>query len=276
MEIEHPILKYLRKELLPTAFCADCGCGTILNVFANVVDSLEIDPKDLVLVTGIGCASWIPSPYFKADTLHTTHGRPITFATGVKVMKPDMHVIVIAGDGDIAAIGGNHLIHAARRNIGISVFLVNNFIYGMTGGQFSPTTPTGTDTMTTPYGNPERTLDIARVVAAAGADYVARWTTLHVNRLQRAMEESMTKRGFSFVEIYSQCPTSFGRKIGKRKGIDFLEDFKKATITKDGELGPTKSGDGIVIGKFVDQDNPEFTDVLRKINDDRQKDASGK
>jgi 2-oxoglutarate ferredoxin oxidoreductase subunit beta len=276
MEIEHPILKYLRKELLPTAFCADCGCGTILNVFANVVDSLEIDPKDIVLVTGIGCASWIPSPYFKADTLHTTHGRPITFATGVKVMKPDMHVIVIAGDGDIAAIGGNHLIHAARRNIGLTVFLVNNFIYGMTGGQFSPTTPTGTDTTTTPYGNPERTLDIAKVVAAAGADYVARWTTLHVNRLHHAMQESLTKRGFSFVEIYSQCPTSFGRKIGKRKGIDFLEDFKKATITKDGELGLGKSGDGIVIGKFVDQDNPEFTDVLRKINDESQKDAPGK
>jgi 2-oxoglutarate ferredoxin oxidoreductase subunit beta len=276
MEIEHPTLKYLRKELLPTAFCADCGCGTILNVFANVVDNLQIDPKDIVLVTGIGCASWIPSPYFKADTLHTTHGRPISFATGVKVMKPDMHVIVIAGDGDIAAIGGNHLIHAARRNIGISVFLVNNFIYGMTGGQFSPTTPTGTDTTTTPYGNIERTLDIARVVAAAGADYVARWTTLHIKRLQKAMEESLTKNGFSFIEIFSQCPTSFGRKVGKRKGLDFLEDFKKATIVKDGDLQAMHEGDGMKIGKFVDQDKPEFTDGLRKINLEMQKAASGK
>ena len=154
---KYPMVKYLRKEALPTALCPGCGGGTVLNAFANAVDQLKLDPRDLVVVSGIGCSAWIASPYFLADTLHTTHGRAIAFATGVKVGLPDKKVVVISGDGDLASIGGNHLIHAARRNIDITVILVNNFIYGMTGGQVAPTTPFGakrqqlhTETSSTP------------------------------------------------------------------------------------------------------------------------------
>ncbi len=148
----YPMVKYLRREALPTALCPGCGGGTVLNAFANAVDGLKLDPKDLVVVSGIGCSAWIASPYFLADTLHTTHGRAIAFATGVKVGLPDKKVVVISGDGDLASIGGNHLIHAARRNIDVTVILVNNFIYGMTGGQVAPTTPFGAKTTTSRTG----------------------------------------------------------------------------------------------------------------------------
>jgi len=142
-EHRHPLMKYLRSEIMPHRFCPGCGCGTVLNAFVHAVDEMGLDPVRMVCVSGIGCSSWIPSPYFRADTLHTTHGRPIAFATGVKIMRPDLTVVVIAGDGDVAGIGGNHLIHAARRNVDLSVFMVNNMIYGMTGGQVAPTTPRG-------------------------------------------------------------------------------------------------------------------------------------
>jgi len=259
---------YLREELLPTAFCQGCGCGTVLNAYAQAIEELQINPKDIISVTGIGCSSWIPSPYFKADTLHTTHGRAIAFATGVKIMKPDAHVVVIAGDGDIAGIGANHLIHAARRNIGISVFLINNMIYGMTGGQVSPLTPIGDKTTTTPYGNPEYPFNIAEFVAAAGANYVSRWTTYHVFPLMEAIQKAMMKDGFAFVEILTQCPTSYGRRIGMRTGEDFLRYFKKNTINtlKAKDMTPEEIGDKILIGKFVERDRKEFTRILRDQN----------
>jgi len=266
--MQHELLKYLRKDLLPTAFCSGCGCGTVLNQFCHLIDELDITPDDIISVTGIGCSSWIPSPYFSGDTLHTTHGRAIAFATGVKVMKPEKKVIVIAGDGDIAGIGGNHLIHAARRNIDLTVFLVNNFVYGMTGGQVSPATPHETDTTTTPHGNPEHPFKIAELVAAAGGVYVARWTTYHVFPLKKAMKEAIQKKGFSFVEICSQCPTSYGRRIGKREGIDILNDFKKDSIKIDNaqKYSEEELDSKIVIGKLVDKSRPEFVEHLRKLN----------
>jgi 2-oxoglutarate ferredoxin oxidoreductase subunit beta len=226
---------YLREELLPTTFCQGCGCGTVLNTYAQAIEEMQIDPKDIISVTGIGCSSWIPSPYFKADTLHTTHGRAIAFATGVKIMKPDAHVVVIAGDGDIAGIGANHLVHAARRNIGISVFLINNMIYGMTGGQVSPLTPIGDKTMTTPYGNPEYPFNIAEFVAAAGANYVSRWTTYHVFPLMEAIQKAMTKE-------------------------NTINTLKAKDMT------PEEIGDKILIGKFVERDRKEFTQILREQN----------
>lgn len=266
--MQHELLKYLRKELLPTAFCSGCGCGTVLNLFCHLIDELNISPDDIISVTGIGCSSWIPSPYFSGDTLHTTHGRAIAFATGVKVMKPDKKVIVIAGDGDIAGIGGNHLIHAARRNIDLTVFLINNFVYGMTGGQVSPTTPYETDTTTTPHGNPEHPFKIAELVAAAGGSYVARWTTYHIFPLKKAMQEAIFKKGFSFVEICSQCPTSYGRRIGKREGIDILYDFKKESVKLNNTHKYTEEEleKKIVIGKFTEKTRPEFVDSLRDLN----------
>jgi 2-oxoglutarate ferredoxin oxidoreductase subunit beta len=262
---------YLREEILPTAFCPGCGCGTVLNLFIHTLDRCGIEQKDLILVTGIGCSSWIPSPYLKADTLHTTHGRPIAFATGAKIMQPEKHVVIIAGDGDLAGIGGNHLIHAARRNIGLKVFLVNNYIYGMTGGQVSPTTPAGISTTTTPYGNLEPPMKIAEVVAAAGADYVARWTTHHVRRLMYSMEAAMKKEGFSFVEIISQCPVSYGRKTAFREGLDMLKHFRDDSVFVEAASGMSEAAlEGkIIIGTLMDRKRIEFTRALRDFTEQR-------
>jgi 2-oxoglutarate ferredoxin oxidoreductase subunit beta len=274
----HRLYKYLREEVLPTAFCPGCGCGIVLNCFAHAVDELQIDPKDMVAVTGIGCSSWIPSPYLLVDTLHTTHGRPIPFATGVKVANPDKTVVVIAGDGDLIGIGGNHLIHAARRNIDIKVFLVNNLIYGMTGGQVAPTTPSGIPTATSPYGNLEHPFEIAELVAAAGATYVTRWTTYHVFPLMESMQKALTKKGFSFIEIRSPCPTSYGRKIDQKRGSDTMLEYKESSVRiQDTAMMSSEELNGkVIIGKFVEKDKEEFTDNLRKINQKVRNDKIGR
>lgn len=266
---KHRLLHYLRREILPTAFCSGCGCGTILGAFAQAMDELALPPEEIVLVTGIGCSSWIPSPYFRADTLHTTHGRPLAFATGVKIMLPHLKVIIIAGDGDIAGIGGNHLIHAARRNIDLCVFMVNNWNYGMTGGQVSPTTPIGARTTTTPYQNIEPPLKTAELVAAAGANYVSRWTTYHVFPLTEAIQYAITKRGFSFIEIISQCPVGYGKLAGMRTGSDFLSYYRdnSVRIEKARELSDEELKDKIVVGKIVERDGEEFVEKLYRINE---------
>jgi len=266
---EHELLKYLRREILPTTHCPGCGCGQVLNAFVNAIDDLKIDPASIISVTGIGCSSWIPSPYLKCDTLHTTHGRAVAFATGVKVVRPESAVVVIAGDGDLAGIGGNHLIHAARRNVGLAVFLVNNYIYGMTGGQVSPTTPFGVPTTTTPYDNAEYPMKIAELVAAAGANYVARWTTYHIRKLTAAMKEALQKKGFCFVEIVSQCPVSYGRRVGLRDGVAFLEYFRDNSVgvKKAAGMSEQELEKKIVVGKLVERDRIEFTESLRRINE---------
>ncbi|MFW9935856.1 MAG: thiamine pyrophosphate-dependent enzyme [Candidatus Thorarchaeota archaeon] len=199
---------YLRH--LPNAFCAGCGNGTILNGFVRAIDELiqakKIRHQDILGVSGIGCSAWIPSPHFRGDTLHTTHGRAIAFATGAKVMNPNLRVVVFTGDGDGAAIGGNHLIHAARRNIPMTVILVNNLNYGMTGGQSAPTTPLHVQTSTYPQ-HAEAPFDLAKLVLGAGASFVARWTTFYVNEIIATIKEAILHPGFAFIEIISQCPT---------------------------------------------------------------------
>ncbi len=264
-------LEYVRKPILPTVFCPGCGGGTVLNVLVHALDEERVDQKDLVAVTGIGCASWLPSPYLKSDTLHCTHGRAIPFATGVKVQKPELQVMVIAGDGDLSGIGGNHLIHAARRNIGLKVFLVNNFIYGMTGGQVAPTTPIDTRTATTPYGNPEPPFNIAQVVAAAGANYVARWTTYHAFQLKSAMKKAFATPGFTFVEIISQCPVSYGKST-KQDAVQMLQDFKDRSVPFEKSCGMTEDElEGqIVVGELVSRSRPEFTTVLEQVREKAQ------
>jgi len=271
---QHPMLKYLRQEILPTAFCVGCGCGTVLNVFTQAVDEKGIDPKEMVFVTGIGCSSWIPSPYFKGDTLHTTHGRPIAFATGVKVMRPELKVIVIAGDGDVAGIGGNHLVHAARRNIDISVFMVNNWNYGMTGGQVSPATPYGVRTSTTPYQNIEHPLQAAELVAAAGASYVSRWTTYHVVQLKKSIQHALDVDGFSFVEILSQCPVSYGKMVNMRTGVDFLKMYRDRSVRvkKAKEMTEEELENKFVVGALLERKRREFGAGLRKINESLKQD----
>jgi 2-oxoglutarate ferredoxin oxidoreductase subunit beta len=260
-------MDFVREEIMPHRFCSGCGCGTVLNAFTNAVEGIGLDSAKMVCVSGIGCSSWIPSPYFKSDTLHTTHGRPIAFATGVKVMRPDLTVVVIAGDGDVAGIGGNHLIHAARRNIDLSVFMVNNMIYGMTGGQVAPTTPAGVKTTTTPHRNVEPAFKVADLVVAAGASYVARWTTYHVFPLLESMQNAMSRKGFSFIEIMSQCPENYGRRIGLRTGIDFLRQFKEKAIRVDKARGISEEEleDRIVIGKLCDVERPEYVTELQKV-----------
>ncbi len=227
--------RYTRE--LPTLFCPGCGNGIVLNSFIRALDELGI-PQDRVLcVSGIGCSAWIPSPYFKGDALHTTHGRALAFATGAKVYRRDLITVVFTGDGDGAGIGGNHLIHAARRNIDITTILINNMSYGMTGGQLAPTTPHGGPTDTSPYGNPEYPFNLVDLVSAAGATYVARWTTYHAVELTRSIMEALEHRGFSFIEVLSQCPTYQRHIFGLRGPIEelptrILEMFAESTYVR--------------------------------------------
>jgi len=264
----HISLQYLREEALPSPFCPGCGNGTQINAFLKAVKDLgHEDFSGFAFVSGIGCGAWIPSPHFRADTLHTTHGRAVAFATGLKMANPDLKVVVISGDGDLATIGGNHLIHAARRNVDMTVICSNNYNYGMTGGQVSATTFTGDTTSTTPYGNPERPFDLSRPVAAAGANYVARWTTAHPNQAARAIRTALQRRGFTFIEMLSQCPTAYGRRAKVGDAQKFLEWFKALPIRKaDDPLGhrvPTK--DGLDLGVFVDRDEPGLVERMQEM-----------
>lgn len=228
--------RYLRH--LPTSNCAGCGNGTILNCFARAVDELELNIDKVLCVSGIGCSAWIPSPYFNSDTLHVTHGRALAFATGAKVFNNELTVVVFTGDGDGAGIGGNHLIHAARRNINVTTILVNNFNYAMTGGQLAPTTFFGIRTVTSPYGNPENPFDLCKLVKAAGATYVARWSTYHIRELRKSIKDAISNNGFSFIEVLSQCPTRQRRMFNLRGSVQheipakILEVFKESTYIR--------------------------------------------
>lgn len=264
-----PRRRYVREGLLPTVFCPGCGGGTVLNCFTRAVEAEGLAPEQLCSVTGIGCSSWVLSPYFAADTLHTTHGRAIAFATGVKVARPDLKVVVIAGDGDLSGIGGNHLIHAARRNIDLSVVMINNSIYGMTGGQVAPSTPTGTRSTTTPYGNPEPPIRAAELVAAAGASYVARWTTYHIPQLLRALRKLLAHNGFGFVEVVAPCPTSFGKAVGRRRAEDFMAFYRDHAVPLEeaGSYLNAAPDDRIIVGTLVErQDQPELTEQLESMS----------
>ena len=253
MADQHPMARYLRPGAELTTACPGCGDGMIAHSVLRAIDRMGMEMDGFVFVCGIGCAGWIPSPYFNADTLHTTHGRPIAFATGVKLARPDREVMVISGDGDLSAIGGNHLIHAARRNLNLTVICVNNGIFGMTGGQVAPTTPQDVRTTTTPYGNPERPFDLCRLVEAAGATYVARWTTAHPRQITRSVMQAVQHQGFAFVEVMSQCPVHFGKLSGIGGAVDMLEDLKARSVTlRQAERGmAAEMADRWVVGEFV-------------------------
>ncbi|MBD3405451.1 MAG: 2-oxoacid:ferredoxin oxidoreductase subunit beta [Candidatus Lokiarchaeota archaeon] len=260
--------QFLREEALPSPFCPGCGNGIVANSFLKAVADLgHTDLQKFSFVSGIGCGAWITSPHFKADTLHTTHGRAVAYATGLKAANPKLEVVVISGDGDLAAIGGNHLIHAARRNMDLTVICANNWIYGMTGGQVGPTTFTGDRTTTSPFGNPERPFDLARLVAAAGANYVARWTTAHPIPASRAIRTALQRRGFSFIEMLSQCPTAYGRRTKSGDAVDIIRWMKKLPIRKKDEpLGhrvPTR--ELLDLGVFADRDEPSFLESVEKM-----------
>ena len=213
---------YMREERLPHIWCAGCGHGILMRDVALAIDNLTLEKKDVIVVSGIGCSSRAAG-YMNFDTLHTTHGRAIAFATGIKMAKPHLKIVVITGDGDATAIGGNHLIHAARRNIDMTVVVFNNNIYGMTGGQFSPTTPTGDFATTAPYGSIDPDFDIPKLAEAAGATYTARGTAYHVPQTVKLIESAIAHEGFSLVECVSVCPTYYGRKNKKGDAVEMLK-----------------------------------------------------
>jgi 2-oxoglutarate ferredoxin oxidoreductase subunit beta len=251
-EMVHPFSKYLRSAMIPHIWCSGCGNGVVLNSFVHALDELQTDLDKLVVVSGIGCIGRTAG-YTNADSFHTTHGRAIPFATGVKLANPELEVVVISGDGDLFAIGGNHFIHAARRNIGIKVICANNFNYGMTGGQQGPTTPLESLTTTTPYGNIEHPFNLVHLAAASGATYVARWTTLHVRRLTQSIKRMLEKEGFCFIEVITPCPEIFGRHNKMRTGLEMMEWFRRASVVENfsdpskAEITPER----IVVGEFV-------------------------
>ncbi len=256
------IHSYLRpKKAFPNVWCPGCGIGIVMGSLVRAIDKLQIARDDITLVSGIGCSSRLPV-YLDFNTLHTTHGRALAFATGVKLAKPKMKVIVITGDGDCLAIGGNHFIHAARRNIDITTILINNMIYGMTGGQFSPTTPADSYATTSPYGNKENQFDIPKLAMAAGASYVARGTVYHVNQLDELITEAITKKGFSVVEAFSNCHTYYGRLNRAGDAVKMIEDMKKNVIPLKAaaKMPPEKLEGKMLTGVFADVEKDEYCD----------------
>lgn len=245
---------YLRPGIDSTPFCPGCGHGILMNHILRAIDELEINMDEMLFVSGIGCAAWIPSPHFNADTLHTLHGRAIAFATGAKMFEPKLNVMVISGDGDLASIGGNHLIHAARRNTDLTVICANNMIYGMTGGQAASTSPVGAVTSTTVEGNIYRPFDLCKLVLGAGAPYVARYSVTQPISMVKAIRHCLTTRGFGFIEVLSPCPTQFGRRNRYDSPADMLKLLMERCISKEeaAHLSKEQLKDVIITGEFSD------------------------
>ncbi|MDH5481527.1 MAG: thiamine pyrophosphate-dependent enzyme [Candidatus Bathyarchaeota archaeon] len=255
--------KYMRDLKFP--FCPGCGLFSVSDAFLRAVH--ELGYKDLskfVFCSGIGCSSWVPSPYYIGDSLHTLHGRSIPVATSVKLVRPDLNVVVFGGDGDIVGIGLGHFIHAARRNADVLVIMTNNMIYGMTGGQVAPTTPLRTKTTTTPYGSFEHPIDAARLAAAAGAAYSARWTTAHPNDLRKSIKKAIQTKGFGFIEAVSQCPTAYGRRAGFKDIGEMLKWFKESAIAveQSKKMSEKELEKRIVVGEFVQRSRPTLVETV--------------
>ena len=254
---------YIRERFFPHMWCPGCGHGIVLNSLLRAVERLNFSKNEIVMVSGIGCSSRI-SGYVDFHTLHTLHGRALAFATGVKMGLPDLNVIVPMGDGDALAIGGNHFIHAARRNIAITAIVMNNRIYGMTGGQFSPLSGYGTFATTAPYSNIDHGFDVVELATAAGATFVARATTFHAKQMTDIFVDAILHEGFSVVEVLSQCPTYFGRKNKAGSAADMMEYFRKNT-TPVGSAAKQKNPELIERGIFVQKDLPEYCSEYDKI-----------
>jgi 2-oxoglutarate ferredoxin oxidoreductase subunit beta len=275
--LTHPLQEYIRPSAAQTSNCPGCGNGTAAQSILRAFQKLSLSLDEFVFVSGIGCSAWIPSPFFYADVLHTTHGRAIAFATGIKLSRPDRRVMVISGDGDLTAIGGNHLIHAARRNIDMIVVCINNGIYGMTGGQMAPTTPLGLKTQTTPFGNIEQAFDISRLAEAAGASFVARWTTYHPRQLTRTVMKALGRKGFSLIEVVSQCPVQLGKKSRIGSATEMLEDYRKrsVSVSKAREMHAADLKDRIVVGELTDNEKPSLTEELAALRSGLSGQGSG-
>ncbi len=259
---KHHMDAYLRADRMPHIWCPGCGLGSILHCFLSGLLKSGLSLDKVVMVSGIGCTGRAAG-YVKLDSFHVTHGRAIPFATGLKLANPELKVVVFSGDGDLIAIGGNHFIHAARRNIDMTVICVNNFTYGMTGGQLGPTTPLGARTATSPEGNIEPPFNVPYLAVASGATYIARWTSWHVRQLERTITEALLKRGFSVVEVLSPCPTLYGRMNKQPTGLEQLKYYRDNSIIRHSadpkDVGISLNGK-IIVGKFVDIELPTLAD----------------
>jgi len=266
--------KYLRHhKKFPHVWCPGCGNGIVLGAFIRAIERLGLQKDDIVLASGIGCSGRMPT-YVDFNTLHTTHGRALTFATGIKLAKPSLNVIAVMGDGDATAIGGNHFIHAARRNLDITAIIINNQIYGMTGGQASPTTPYGAYSTTSSFSNIEHAFSIAELAVAAGASFVARGTVYHAVQLDKLIEKGISKNGFSVVEVMSNCHVQFGRRNKMSDPATMLNWFKDQAISAENgsSMPPDSLHDKFTIGILADVDKPDYIEEYKKI----RKKAKGK
>ncbi len=263
------IYKYLRHDKkFPHVWCGGCGIGILLGSLIRAIDHLGYTKDEIVLVSGIGCSGRLPV-YVDFNTLHTTHGRALTFATGAKLAKPELKVIVVMGDGDATAIGGNHFIHAARRNVDVTAIIVNNSIYGMTGGQYSPTTPYGQRATTATYGSVENSFNISQLAVCAGAVFVARGTVYHTRQLDQLIERALQKKGFSVVEVISQCQTHYGRlnKLGNQVEMMKWQRDSAVPVEKAKTLSPEEMAGKFEIGILVDREAPTYHEEYARIRE---------
>ena len=268
-EVTKLIHKYLRHDKrFPHVWCPGCGNGIVLGALIRAIDRIGLTKDEIVLASGIGCSGRM-NVYVDFNTIHTTHGRALTFATGIKLANPSLTVISVMGDGDATAIGGNHLIHAARRNLNLTAIIINNQIYGMTGGQYSPTTPYGSIASTSIHGNIEHAFSIAELTATAGAAFVGRGTVYHAKLLDRLIEKAILKRGFSVVEIMSNCHIQYGRRNKMGNPVKMLEWFRDhaVTIEKAAGMSPENLEDKFTIGILADLEKPVYTEEYQKIRD---------
>ncbi|HSP16117.1 MAG TPA: thiamine pyrophosphate-dependent enzyme [Thermoanaerobaculia bacterium] len=272
---EPAIAPLLRVDRLPNVWCPMCGIGTVVKCYATALQRSGLDLDKVSIVSGIGCTGRAAG-YMKLDGFHTTHGRAIPFATGLKLGRPELFVTVFSGDGDLAGIGGNHFIHAARRNLDLLVILINNFTYGMTGGQNAPTTPIDAKSSTMPFGNFEPPFNIPQLAAAAGAPFVARWTALHVRQLTWTIEEAIQKKGFRLIEVIAPCPTLYARLNKLGTGLDQMRFYENNAEIRHGANPAEVAIDfqkPFVCGKFVDVEKPTYLDLMhahyRKVLGDK-------
>ncbi len=262
---KHPLDDLIRADRMPHIWCPGCGIGIVMRCYAKAILEFDAPIDNHVVVSGIGCTGRVAG-YMDLDSYHTTHGRPIPFATGLKLANPELLVTVFSGDGDLAAIGGNHLIHAARRNVDLKVICVNNFNYGMTGGQFGPTTPCGARSTTTPYGNPELPFNLPYLLAAAGAGFVSRWTTIHVRQILEDILYTFGKPGFSFIEVLAPCPIGFGKSNNINEGLDEMRLYRERCVVdpkvdmRQLEID-LREERPIYVGRMVDRDQRAYQPV---------------
>ena len=266
--------RYLKDGILPHMWCSGCGIGTMLGAMLRAFEELEFNNQDTVVVTGIGCTGKLDD-YLVTNALHTTHGRALAYATGIKAFNPRLNVVVVMGDGDGVTIGGNHFIHAARRNMDLTAIVLNNYNYGMTGGQVSGTTPEWSITSTTAYGNPEREFDICALAETAGANYVARGTTYHGWELKENIKEALTRKGFSLVEVISPCPTHFGRSNEMKETAAMLLSLRDRALplARFRSLPEAERQNCFPIGKMVDRDAAGFNERYASVQARAAKEA---